>query len=397
MARFVLVDSLCWLVRAPLVQWVLHSRVVVIGFRYLLKPLALTLLLLLALPPELTAWHHAAAAAAIFFGMNLAINSRLGRNLEEMAADGFMEGWHRFGLRFISGLFWLVIDMFRRLLQIIERFLYAVDQWVRFTSGQSRLVLLAKACLGVLWFFVSYVIRFCVNLLIEPQINPIKHFPVVTVSHKLLAPFWKAVYEYLHVNLHMDAARASLFTTSILFSIPGIFGFLVWELRENWRLFAANRPTGLLPVPIGPHGESMIRLLKPGLHSGTVPKQFAKLRRAHRKALADGGDAKTVRKHAESLERLALRIRRYLEREFVELLADSPAWSGPPPAVAEIRLATNRVRAADCFSRPREGRLGSRLFRVRGLDRGRQCRIGLPGAVFARRLARPGDGCDRTF
>ncbi len=41
----------------------------------------------------------------------------------------------------------------------------------------------------MLWFFVAYVVRFCVNLLIEPQVNPIKHFPVVTVSHKLLWPF----------------------------------------------------------------------------------------------------------------------------------------------------------------------------------------------------------------
>ena len=66
--------------------------------------------------------------------------------------------------------------------------------------------------------------------------------------------------------------------------MPGIFGFLVWEFRENWRLYAANRPKGLRPVPLGPHGETMPRLLRPGFHSGTLPKRFAKLRRAERRA-----------------------------------------------------------------------------------------------------------------
>ena len=36
--------------------------------------------------------------------------------------------------------------------------------------------------LGLVWFFAAYVIRLYTNLLIEPQVNPIKHFPVVTVA-----------------------------------------------------------------------------------------------------------------------------------------------------------------------------------------------------------------------
>ena len=39
--------------------------------------------------------------------------------------------------------------------------------------------------------------------------------------------------------------------TLIIWCIPGIFGFLVWELKENWRLYAANRPQGLQPMIIG--------------------------------------------------------------------------------------------------------------------------------------------------
>ena len=72
-------------------------------------------------------------------------------------------------------------------MQLIERLLYTVDEWLRFRSGQGRTMLLAKAGLGVGWFFVAYVIRFCVNLLIEPQLNPLKHIPWVSVSHKIMA------------------------------------------------------------------------------------------------------------------------------------------------------------------------------------------------------------------
>ncbi len=103
--------------------------------------------------------------------------------------------------------------------------------------------------------------------------------------------------------------------STVIVCIPGIFGFLVWELKENWRLYAANRKKDLSPVVIGKHGETMFRLLKPGFHSGTLPKLFAKLRRAERKARS-GGNWRSVRKHLHALERFEISLRRYIEREF---------------------------------------------------------------------------------
>ena len=111
----------------------------------------------------------------------------MGRNVEEIARRLARAGWHRFG--FAS---WRPVlaggRLFRAFWRAIERVLYTVDEWLRFRSGEGRCRSWLKAVLGMVWFFVTYVIRFCVNLLIEPQINPIKHFPVVTVSHKLLLP-----------------------------------------------------------------------------------------------------------------------------------------------------------------------------------------------------------------
>ena len=81
--------------------------------------------------------------------------------------------------------------------------------------------------------------------------------------------------------------------TLLITKMPGVFGFLVWELKENWKLYRANRATNLRPVMIGHHGETMLRLLRPGFHSGTLPKLFAKFTRidaAHssRRAMGTG-------------------------------------------------------------------------------------------------------------
>jgi len=78
----------------------------------------------------------------------------------------------------------MVMETFDRILEAVDRLLYAVDEWLRFRTGQSRASLAGKAILGAIWFFVAYVLRIYVILMIEPQVNPIKHFPVVTVSHR---------------------------------------------------------------------------------------------------------------------------------------------------------------------------------------------------------------------
>ena len=281
---------------------------------------------------------------AVFLALETLINSRLGRTLEEVLVDWSVESWHRFGTRFLAGLFWWLVDLFRRMMQWIERLMYAVDEWLRFRSGQGRAMMIVKATLGTVWFFIAYGIRFCVNLLIEPQLNPLKHVPWVTVSHKILAPMWIGMDLHGLLAQHMNAALADLMTFLIVTLTPGIFGYLVWELKENWRLFAANRSPTLDPVLVGSHGETLPRLLRPGLHSGTIPKRFAKLRRAERSAMASGNDPRAVRKHREMLHHVEIDLRRYFEREFLAWFGGSRGWPLPPPRVEEIHLATNAIK-----------------------------------------------------
>src|SRR5207253_448927 len=124
-----------------------------------------------------------------------------------------------------------------------------------------------------------------------------------------------------------------------IFFLPGIFGFMVWEFKENWKLYRANRPAALRPVVIGSHGETMLRLLRPGFHSGTVPKLFGKLRRAERRE-----QERAAHRHHEGLHHVEEGIRSFAEREFVHLLALSRSWGGLRLELQAVGLATNRVR-----------------------------------------------------
>jgi hypothetical protein len=86
----------------------------------------------------------------------------------------------------------------------------------------------------------------------------------------------------------------------------------------------------------------MARLLKPGFHSGTVPKLFARLRRAERKArISDNW--KPTRKYRLALHHVELAIRRCVQREFIEVLEQSRAWQGPRVSLGQMELASNQV------------------------------------------------------
>jgi hypothetical protein len=340
-----------WVADLPVVQRVFKSRAYQLAIRFVVKPLVFTALLNPILPLESRdRTTSALAAGSVFLAMNVLLNSRVGRNVEELFTDWVVVSWQRFGVRILKNLFWAVVDFFKFLLQGLERLLYTVDEWLRFRSGETRLSFTCKAILGALWFFVAYLVRFCVNLLIEPQVNPIKHFPVVTVSHKLLWPFVGTLTQWLAVPMQVTMEKRLAYTVAAavaaitMFLLPGVCGFLVWELRENWRLYAANRPRELEPVPIGHHGETMARLLRPGLHSGALPKLFARLRRAERRARLRG-DWGPVRKHLQSLIGVEHSIRQFVDRELVALLAESRSWKHALPRVGQVRLATNRVAA----------------------------------------------------
>jgi hypothetical protein len=129
----------------------------------------------------------------------------------------------------------------------------------------------------------------------------------------------------------------------IVLVLPGVVGFLVWELRGNWRLYAVNRRPNLRPVVVGSHGETLIRLMKLGIHSGTLPRLFAKLRRAARRA----NPSRRVRDlmgYYAKLHHVELEVRHFFDREFLGFLAESPAFEGVALEIGETDVGTNSLR-----------------------------------------------------
>ncbi|HRI72183.1 MAG TPA: hypothetical protein PK156_48450, partial [Polyangium sp.] len=344
-------------------SWVGHSLVELRPVRYLIEsglartigqtiiaPLFVTLLLYFLTPMrQLGGAISVLGATGVFVAAAVFLNTRVGVMVQELAVDQLARGWEMLGRRAIPGMFRLILATFRTMLEISERMLYRVDEWLRFRDGEHRATIPFKAFLGFVWFFVAYVIRLYITLLIEPEINPVKHFPVVTVAQKMTLSIAGDLLTFLQkVFAPLGPVIGGTIAGTTVFLFPSVFGFLVWELKENYRLYRENRPGKLGPVPIGQHGETVGSLMRPGFHSGTLPKHFAKLRKAARRAelaesLGQTHGHSALRGLQQTLEDLKETIRHAVEREIAQLLAASPDFRAGTISVVAIELGSNRV------------------------------------------------------
>jgi hypothetical protein len=339
-----------WFWQHEFLRKIFRSRAMRWFRRHVLYPLVFTALFWLLLPqmgmyerPE-PLW-----GGLIFLVFAIALNSRAGRDIEELTSERMYQAWDHVRVKWVIALFDTVVNFFKRVLETFERGMYAVDELLRFRSGQNILILVVKAALGGVWSVVSLVVRACVTVLIEPQVNPIKHFPIVTVSHKFMIPLTPAIQQaLLTMNPDFGAEQSWAIATVIVFSTPGVFGFLVWEFKENWKLYRANRKTRLKPVLVGSHGESMIRLMKPGFHSGTIPKLFKKLRRVDRNRRP--GRRKRLRtRYEEKLHHAIVDVKHFVERELLVLLEESHHFREKRVSLQNIQVACNSIRITlDC-------------------------------------------------
>ncbi len=341
--RSVLIDLPQKILHLPVVQKLWRNRTFVRIRRVVLTPVLISVIGCRLIPWLLNgvalSWWWVSAVTVL---SSLALNSRLGRDTQELTAEWVGNTWYKLHARVVMAVIDWVIDFFRMLLNFLERFLYAVDEWLRFHSDESWLSIVVKAVLGVIWSFASFLIRIYVNLLIEPTFHPVKHFPVVTVAHKMILPG----LIYLEGSMvgvlspYLGTALARSVTWFNIFFIPGIFGFAVWELKENWRLYLANRKENLTPVPVGSHGETVARLLRPGFHSGTLPKLFRRLRRLeHQSASFKRFSARRAARGR--LEHVETAIRSFVERDLVRLMELCPVWSETGLRCGHIHAASN--------------------------------------------------------
>lgn len=271
----------------------------------------------------------------LVFGLvGVVSNTWFGRRIGDEIMESFSDMWRTVRIDLIPGIIRLVVSLFRALLGALDRLLYAVDEKLRYRSGASRPSITVKAILALIWFPIAYVVRFAFYLLVEPQVNPVKHFPVVTVSHKVIAPLFPTVASVLNVS----EGTAIL----ILAGIPGIFGFTAWELLANWRLYRANRSTNLKPVAVGHHGESGKGLLRPGFHSGTIPKLYRQLRWGWLNGLTQRPERH--RRTMHELHHISEAVEALCHRELIPLLQHTGIARSVQPLSLSIALGCQHIR-----------------------------------------------------
>jgi hypothetical protein len=272
------------------------------------------------------------------------VNSRIGKALTEAMAQatGSFAKMLRAGL--LVALYRVLMRVFKQVIDGVELVLFTVDDWLRFRKGDSTGSLVARTILGVLWFPVSYLARFCMLVLIEPGFNPAKA-PVSYVAAKVMLPLAPHLTTFTAGALRpfIGSWLAYAIAVPMIWLLPDVFGFLFWETKENWSLYRANRRKNLKAVPVGPRGETVKALLLPGFHTGTVPRLYHRLRDAERHAFWSHNwtDARACR---EELEEISRSLERFVSRELVAMLHETAGWQDQHVAVANVELTVKRIR-----------------------------------------------------
>jgi hypothetical protein len=339
--RGLLIDLPVYLVRLPLVQRALDSWAFNLFWSFLFKPTVVTAVVLQMVPSDaFTSWPSKLSA---FLLVNLALNSRFGKAIGEALLQALADIYESLRAGLLPGLLRLIVWAFKRTIDMMEYVLHTVDEWLRFRQGDSQLSLVVRTAGSLLWYPISWLARFYLVVLIEPGFNPLKA-PVSYLAAKFMVPVVKPLTEGLVHPLEpvLGPILAWVIAVPTVWLLPDLFGFLFWEMKENWRIYRANRDEQLRAVGVGPHGETVRQLLQPGFHSGTIPKLYAKLREAEREGIRTGSwrKARTCR-HA--LAEVETTIRRLIERELVKLLQESSRWKGESLAVGAVVLTPKRI------------------------------------------------------
>jgi hypothetical protein len=336
-----LIDLPVYAVHLPAVQQALNSWAFHLFWSFAFKPAVVCAALWCVVPGAFATWP---AACIAFLLVNVVLNSQMGKSVGEALLQLLANLYEQLRAGLLPGLLRLLVWAFKRTIDMTEYVLHSVDEWLRFRQGDSRLSLVVRTAASLVWYPVAWLARFYLVVLIEPGFNPLKA-PVSYLAAKLTYPLLVPLTERW-INEHFDPVTPRLFAYGIagltVWLSPDLFGFLFWEMKENWRIYRANRQAQLRAVGVGPHGETVRQLLQPGFHSGTVPKLYARLRGAEREGIQTGSwrAARTCRRALAEVEKT---IRRLVERELVKLLQESTRWKGQSLGVGGVVLTPARI------------------------------------------------------
>src|SRR4029079_15662175 len=101
--------------------------------------------------------------AALFAVFALGLNSRIGRDAQELLADGAVRWRRQLTGRLARRAIRWTLEIFAELVELVDCGLYRVDEWLRFKVGESRPTLVIKGALRTVWSAVAYFLRLYVN------------------------------------------------------------------------------------------------------------------------------------------------------------------------------------------------------------------------------------------
>ena len=336
----------------PVVRGVLQSGPALLAFNYLVKPIVVCAVVWLLFPPVWVAGPP--ARLGLFAIASLLVNTRVGAVGEAALTEMVGSGVRLF--RVFPALIRWVMFFFQELVGTLEWLLARAEDWFRLRGGEGTISLGVRAVAGVIWSPVAFLIRLYMVVLIEPMLNPVK-LPLSLLFAKFVYPLLTILGLFTLRPLSSPLverivgtepawpvfAVTWLLVVGTLYLLPDAVTYLFWEMRENWKLYRANRPAAVEAVVVGPHGETVGGLLHPGFHSGTVPKLFARLRAAERHG-AETGEWADARENRQALRGVEEGVSRFVTRDLAAVLNPSPAWGGRKLAVGKVHLGTNRIR-----------------------------------------------------
>ncbi|MHB1422388.1 MAG: hypothetical protein ACYC3I_04165 [Gemmataceae bacterium] len=340
----VLIDVPLYAIHLPLVQQALKGWPFLLFWSGVFKP-AMACLLLASIVPE--AFVNRTSGFITYVLLCFVLNWRPVKAMGEALLQALADFYELLRAGLLPGMLRLLLWAFKRVTDGLEYLLHAVDEWLRYRQGDSQLSLVVRTAAAFLWYPVAWLLRFYLVVLVEPGFHPLKA-PISILAAKFIYPILLPQMPELAKRLEPSLGPvlayviASLIAVPTVWLLPDVFGFLFWEMKENWRMYRANRQRLLRPVGVGPHGETVRQLLQPGFHSGTVPKLYARLREAEREAIRTGS-WRTARTWRRSLAEVEQTIRRLVERELVKLLQESMRWKGQPVGVGKVMLTPTRI------------------------------------------------------
>lgn len=330
-------------------------------------PVALPLWLFTDLDEDMDLGYMALIAIVI---ANLIIHNPIGRQVVDTLEDAVIDTIMRFNTMVLLRLFQFIMDIFKNMVIFLEDMLYSVDDFLRFRKGDFLIMQIIKAVIGKIWYLITYVFRFTLNLIVEPQVNPIKHFPIVTISHKLILPFsiiiTKASRDMAKPLLGDWPLLMDLWLTLVFmfvqFGIPGICGFIAWELKSNWKLYRRSASKVLKPAIVTSHGEDILHMLRPGFHSGTIPKLFERIRKATTYGMKSG-DWQGLRRLLLQKQHVCEEVHRFAERAFKAEFTNSIRMARQVSNIdiGEIEIALHKIIIPVSIDMQQEGKFSFQI------------------------------------